>query len=659
MGKKRYHVNDKGNIGECSATIKCRFGIPLDRHFETKEQAQNFYETNNREQMIGSLRKIVCTDNKELYTPKLDTVLDVELLHNMIERGYVSSSVHPRDETLRVLCYTPKTQYDGKWNEATKLARGLIVQTSDDNFNDAVMIQRPWKKFFTLQQIQSDDGSAGWALGDEEDQASNSASSELDLLDFNAPAQVTDKLDGCFLYDTPLNLWDGGTISIGEIVEGKKTVFLIGQNDNGDFVPTRVVDWHDNGIKDHWVEITIDSFSATGDNKLIVTVNHEIPLSNGDYIPAGTIKSGDSLILCNGFDAEGNVDVVFAEVLEVKSLSNNDGVFSGGRVGYDITTETHNYVAQGVLVHNSMGVLYKDPDGSPALSTKGSFVSDPALYYTNMLRKNEKFYDATSQLLKNHPDTTFVFELTGKNNQIILEYDKDDISMIGAIRKKDGMYRSTDDYVNDWSGKGLSVAEKMDANNLQEAFNLPDRENREGVVVRMISDDPDKQMQIKIKQEDYLKLHRLSSSFSKKELRKTLLETSSTFQDFIDVADSGDVKHFDKVAELLNDDNFKKAGPMAQKFLDKYHDSFRNAIIPAAKVLKNTKDYVDSLDDSLFAMDVGEAKKNFAKMVNMDLKNDTDKSVSVAFKLFDVRYKGGSLTDVDGSQYMKSIIKNV
>jgi RNA ligase len=47
-------------------------------------------------------------------------------LKRLIEDGYISRRKHPSEE-LYILNYTPKTQYEGMWNETTSLCRGLIV----------------------------------------------------------------------------------------------------------------------------------------------------------------------------------------------------------------------------------------------------------------------------------------------------------------------------------------------------------------------------------------------------------------------------------------------------------------------------------------------------------------------------------------------------
>ena len=79
----------------------------------------------------------------------------------------------------------------------------------------------------------------------------------------------------------------------------------------------------------------------------------------------------------------------------------------------------------------------------------------------------------------------------------------------------------------------------MPAHNLGEAVAIADREGKEGVVVRILSDDPSRQMQIKIKQQDYLVLHRLVAGFGEKVVRQAIMSCAATFADLDRVALSG------------------------------------------------------------------------------------------------------------------------
>lgn len=74
----------------------------------------------------------------------LDDVLDTNLLGQMIDEGYVQVRYHP-DYPYAIYCYTKQAMFDRKWNEVTKICRGLIV-----NEDSGEVLARPFKKFFNL-----------------------------------------------------------------------------------------------------------------------------------------------------------------------------------------------------------------------------------------------------------------------------------------------------------------------------------------------------------------------------------------------------------------------------------------------------------------------------------------------------------------------------
>jgi RNA ligase len=104
-------------------------------------------------------------------TVHLDEVIDPGLLADMIERGYVRRTPHPRF-AMSILNYTQTAQFERVWNEATMQCRGIIV---DD---EGTVLARPFTKFFNY--------------------------GEHDALPAGS-VTVTDKLDGSLgiLHDTP------------------------------------------------------------------------------------------------------------------------------------------------------------------------------------------------------------------------------------------------------------------------------------------------------------------------------------------------------------------------------------------------------------------------------------------------------------------------
>lgn len=73
--------------------------------------------------------------------------LDVDAIRCEIEAGYISEQRHPA-APLRILNYTPKTQFEWRWNQETMQCRGLVVG------DDYSIVARPFPKFFSYDQLQ-------------------------------------------------------------------------------------------------------------------------------------------------------------------------------------------------------------------------------------------------------------------------------------------------------------------------------------------------------------------------------------------------------------------------------------------------------------------------------------------------------------------------
>lgn len=93
-------------------------------------------------------------------------IINKELFEAMINGGYIRVQDHPT-ESLRIYNYTQKAVIEGKWNEATKQCRGLIL-----DIETGTVVARPFPKFFNLAEHKKSD------------------------IIFSKPFKVTEKLDG-------------------------------------------------------------------------------------------------------------------------------------------------------------------------------------------------------------------------------------------------------------------------------------------------------------------------------------------------------------------------------------------------------------------------------------------------------------------------------
>lgn len=190
----------------------------------------------------------------------------------------------------------------------------------------------------------------------------------------------------------------------------------------------------------------------------------------------------------------------------------------------------------------SLGILYNNaynhvegnlwiPD-SYAIATRGSFVSDQAIHATQVW--NEKYADAipddvmTQEVLRKF---TFLFEIVYPENRIVLDYDgMDDLILLGAVEKSTGYYVGPNvaAAMIAWPGP---VVEVMPYKSITEALSHTDRKNAEGFVIRSHN------FMVKIKQPDYLTLHRIVTNLSARTVWEQLASGRSVEQICNDIPD--------------------------------------------------------------------------------------------------------------------------
>ena len=171
----------------------------------------------------------------------------------------------------------------------------------------------------------------------------------------------------------------------------------------------------------------------------------------------------------------------------------------------------------------SLGIHYVRPAGQSAIATRGSFASDQALHATKLFR--ELFGDIEA------PALTWLFEIIYPENRIVLDYgDQDMLVYLGCCYRESGNYRPpmTEGNVelDKWYHGKYRVAEHFGWMSLAEALSLPDRENAEGIVFYTDDGTP-----WKVKQEDYLALHRVVTNLSRKEVWRQVM--AGTYDEWV------------------------------------------------------------------------------------------------------------------------------
>jgi RNA ligase len=166
----------------------------------------------------------------------------------------------------------------------------------------------------------------------------------------------------------------------------------------------------------------------------------------------------------------------------------------------------------------SLGILYPAPDGRPAIATRGSFTSDQAVHATYVLRNKHAGFEPL-------PGHTYLFEIIYPENRVVLDYgDLDDLVLLDVLTTRQGWsvpHRDRAARYGDGPGgwRGRTV-DWVPAHTLRDALALPPRPNAEGLVVRVA--EPGGSVMVKIKQEDYVELHRIVTGLTDRRVHELM-----------------------------------------------------------------------------------------------------------------------------------------
>lgn len=157
----------------------------------------------------------------------------------------------------------------------------------------------------------------------------------------------------------------------------------------------------------------------------------------------------------------------------------------------------------------SLGIVYWDKKGQPQVATRGSFTSVMAIH------ASEKIKDL---LIPHFENVTMLVEIIYPENQIVLDYKgKDDLFLLGGIHIPSGDFLSPLDVFTEIRGVYPEGGFRYLAQNyneistVQDALNHLNRVNREGFVLHTLDGT-----MVKVKQEDYVSMHRAVFQTSKR-----------------------------------------------------------------------------------------------------------------------------------------------
>jgi T4 RnlA family RNA ligase len=219
----------------------------------------------------------------------------------------------------------------------------------------------------------------------------------------------------------------------------------------------------------------------------------------------------------------------------------------------------------------SMGILYFEK-GKPSIATRGAFESEQAVWATNFIREKldpigEK-YDITNFI----PEHTYLFEIICPESKNVVDYkDFQGLVLLAVIDNEDGTeidHETEADIIEFPYVKSYPFNTIKEATEWLEQFSGTEKE---GLVCKYSNG-----LRLKIKSDDYKRLHKILSGFNEKDIWEALSQGKS----------------LDSMVELVPDEFFQWIKEIEAKFMNQKEQLITDAtrISTEASVLLSRKD---------------------------------------------------------------------
>lgn len=278
-------------------------------------------------------------------------------------------------------------------------------------------------------------------------------------------------------------------------------------------------------------------------------------------------------------------------------------------------------------LNGALGLLYLNPSGEPAISTRGSFESLEAGEGTKILDSYDK--EELKRLLEGeYRGDTLLFEIITPKRPHPVDYgDMEDLVFLGTVENSSGTWTPAgeEDAVD---SVGFPKSEVTSYSNLKEALDAPYKDNTEGFVVTI--DGEEGQQMYKIKPEEYSQVRRLFYSVQDNRIKPFV--DSMSFDDYSSVRSADDIP-VDKWIGAKNLD-LSEGSNSSRLIREAQEKVYTEVILP-------TKDGVKrSLSDAALVLEeTGFDKKSYA----LKVKDRKDRGeLFAAYEYLEAQYEGRS-----------------
>lgn len=235
----------------------------------------------------------------------------------------------------------------------------------------------------------------------------------------------------------------------------------------------------------------------------------------------------------------------------------------------------------------SLGILYKMPDGEFRIATRGSFESEQSKKATEMFKKMFKNPEEVF-----HDNLTYLFEIIYPSNRIVVDYGKEEKLVLLAVKStlldKEFTYEELLEFASNHNIPLTQYHGRISYNRF--AFLKMENdiaEGKEGFVLKF-----DNGLRVKIKSEEYMRLHRIVTGLNSKsiwdmlrrgeDINEILENVPDEFYDWAKQIKTSFENNYESIEHscdvIVKSCKFKERKEVAQYFCNKEHKIYSGVL---------------------------------------------------------------------------------
>jgi len=295
--------------------------------------------------------------------------------------------------------------------------------------------------------------------------------------------------------------------------------------------------------------MNVETLNKYCENGLLYKQTHPtLPLTIWNYTEKVQYEGlwDEVTVQCRGLITEDTTGKVL--VRPFKKFFNYEEV-----VGKGVIPSKGDYVYIQEKMDGSLGILFCY-EGEWIMTTRGSFTSEQSIRGMEILKRKYSVFDRAWL-----QEYTYLVEIIYPENRIVVDYGKEKITFLSVVLNEGWKWEPTDETELHWTMACSIFAangiKKSDIVKTEQHFNFSDElyqslkekneNNKEGFVLRFFPGN----FRMKIKFEDYVRLHKIMTNLSTTAVWEVLSNGGSMDEILKDVPD----EFYDKIKEYENE----------------------------------------------------------------------------------------------------------